>query len=172
VNTGFRKCNKIIIDGDVAYIYLHGGKIAIIDAEDVERVKKYTWRYNKYGVMTHLPQLSKGLKLSRLILFKSKHETNKRRADHKDHNTLNNRKYNLRPATHQQNLYNQLPQQNASSMYKGVHWHKRNKTWVAYITANKIRKHLGSFIDEIEAAKTYDKAAKKLHKKFAYLNFK
>ena len=46
---GHRKGNKIFINKNVAYIFLHNGKIAIIDYDDVDRIKQYTWRYNKFG---------------------------------------------------------------------------------------------------------------------------
>ena len=167
---GFRKGNKIIIDGEVAYIHMER-KITEIDVEDVERVKKYTWHYGKTGVATTTPRPSQTtIQLSRFILFGDKHKTDKRLADHKDHNILNNRKYNLRPATYIQNGYNQLPRK-GTSQYKGVSWNKNKKKWETQIQANGIKIYLGLFTDEIKAAETYDKEAKKLHKEFAFLNF-
>lgn len=43
-----------------------------------------------------------------------------------------------------------------TSGYRGVYWNKTNKKWIARITVfNKI-KHIGCFIDIVEAAKSYD----------------
>jgi hypothetical protein len=167
-----RKGNKIIIDGDTAYIYMKHGYVAIIDAEDVQRVNEFTWCLGSRCVQTHTPgPPQKTLKLSRLILFGDKHATDKRFADHEDHNILNNRKYNLRPSSNQQNQQNRLPQKNSTSKHKGVCWHKRDEKWMASIRNNGPPLFLGYFADEIMAARAYDEAAKKLHGEFACLNF-
>lgn len=57
-----------------------------------------------------------------------------------------------------------------SSIYKGVCRSKDGKVFVAHIRYNKKSYHLGTFYDEKEAALAYNKAAKKYHKKYAYLN--
>ena len=44
-----------------------------------------------------------------------------------------------------------------TSGYRGVGWHKRYNKWVAKISVNKKRIHLGYFSDKVEAAKAYDK---------------
>ena len=93
--------------------------------------------------------------------------------DHINHNGLDNRKANLRHATRVQNNRNRLiiKRKGASSKYKGVSWRKRKKRWHARIHVNGRYKFLGYFKEEINAAKAYDKAAKKYHKEFASLNF-
>lgn len=58
-----------------------------------------------------------------------------------------------------------------ASKYKGVSWHKNHKKWEAGIMVDKKRKFLGSFDDEIEAARAYDKAAKSLLGENVKLNF-
>lgn len=42
------------------------------------------------------------------------------------------------------------------SGYRGVNWHKQNKSWRAQISINKKLKYLGRFDTAIEAAKAYD----------------
>jgi hypothetical protein len=42
-----------------------------------------------------------------------------------------------------------------TSIYKGVHWHKRKKKWFAEIREGETRKHLGAFSKEEDAAKEY-----------------
>lgn len=91
--------------------------------------------------------------------------------DHINHDTLDNRKSNLRIATRNQNSSNRSGQPNTSSKYKGVSKRKDNGRWQASITSNHQRFALGCFLSELEAAKAYDKAARKFFKEYAYLNF-
>ncbi|MHC4483546.1 MAG: AP2 domain-containing protein, partial [Planctomycetota bacterium] len=78
----------------------------------------------------------------------------------------------LRPATHLQNSWNRRKQrQTSGSIYKGLVWDKRLNKWQVRIWVNRKRIYIGSFEDQIEAAKAYDKAAIKYYGEFANLNF-
>ena len=92
--------------------------------------------------------------------------------DHIDHNGLHNRKENLRLASMAQNSWNKRKQRgNHTSKYKGVCFYTREQKWGARIQANGNKIFLGMFTNEIDAAKVYDKAARKYYGEFAYLNF-
>jgi hypothetical protein len=94
--------------------------------------------------------------------------------DHINHNGLDNRKANLRVAQHKQNVWHRRKFQRPSrSRYKGVDFRPANsgKCWRARIRINGKRLYLGSFDNELDAAKAYDEAAKKYHGQFAGLNF-
>ena len=55
-------------------------------------------------------------------------------------------------------------------MYKGVCFHKLMKKWYARIQIEGLRKHLGYFDSEKEAAAAYNASATELFKNFARLN--
>lgn len=80
---------------------------------------------------------------------------------HKDGNGLNNQKDNLEIISRRNHSYT-FNRGETSSKYPGVDWYKRSKKWRSIIRINKIKKHLGYFTDEKEAAEAYVKACKEL----------
>jgi hypothetical protein len=89
--------------------------------------------------------------------------------DHINHNTLDNRHDNLRICTNSQNQHNRGKHSDNTSGYKGVF--RNGRGWMARIVTDRKITYLGTFKTEIEAARAYDEAAKRLHGKFAALNF-
>jgi hypothetical protein len=91
--------------------------------------------------------------------------------DHINHDKLDNRRCNLRIVTRQQNNQNTRPKTSSTrtSAYKGVHLAKGK--WRASIHTNGTTRQLGTFTDEVAAAKAYDQAARYYFGEYAYLNF-
>jgi len=90
--------------------------------------------------------------------------------DHINGDGCDNRRCNLRFCTHSQNIMNKRKRLGCSSIYKGVSWRKARRKWAAYIRVDGRLKHLGYFGDESEAARAYDKEARKHFKEFAKPN--
>jgi hypothetical protein len=156
-------------------IPLTQGKYAIVDPDDFERLNKHKWYAAKdtntfYAVRKKRvgkKYISHGMQ--RQILQPPVHLF----VDHINHNGLDNRKANLRLATCAQNAYNRKQfRKGKTSKYTGVSWIKQIKKWRVIICYKRKNMHIGYFEDEIQAAKAYDKAAKKFHGEFASLNFK
>lgn len=75
--------------------------------------------------------------------------------DHKDADTMNNRRSNLRDASRRQNAQNKAKKEGCTSKYIGIYWKKRNQKWQAQGPGGE---YLGLFDrdQEIEGAKAYD----------------
>lgn len=95
--------------------------------------------------------------------------------DHINGDTLDNRRCNLRQATHQQNMCNGkiTKTKKSTSKYRGVYRKKGKKIrpWVASIANKNTQIHIGYFQTEKEAALAYDKKVRILHGEFSITNF-
>lgn len=148
---------------------INSDKLCLIDEEDKERVLKIRWYVDKAGRVLASPKVSNSFYLHRFVMKSKKKDYID--LDHINRNPLDNRKCNLRAATPSQNAINRAKFKGTySSQYKGVHYNKARKTWKASIYKDWQLIHLGTFRSEIDAAKAYNRAAKNLHGKFAYIN--
>jgi hypothetical protein len=86
--------------------------------------------------------------------------------DHKDGNPGNNLIENLRHADRAKNRHATGVNKNNKSGYKGVHWCKNAKKYVALITADKKQRRIGYFNNPKEAHEAYCNAAKDIYGEF------
>jgi len=147
----------------------------LIDDEDYEKIKDYKWcvHYQHNVNNFYVVRMKKDEFGIYRTIFLHRLITNCHKAlvvDHINHNTLDNRKENLRICTRSQNGRNRKISKNKSSKYKGVNFHKGNMKWQAMIRFNDQHKYLGIFENEEDAAKAYNEAAVKYHGEFALLN--
>jgi hypothetical protein len=92
--------------------------------------------------------------------------------DHINHDTLDNRRNNLRLVTPKQNRLNTTKRSNNTSGFIGVSWKKQRCRWKASIGVDGKNYHLGYYTKPEDAAHAYDIAAQIIYGEFAYLNFK
>lgn len=91
--------------------------------------------------------------------------------DHHDGEPSNNVPNNLREATQRQNLQN-VGSKGGTSRFCGVDWRASRGKWRARCRdGTGFRHNLGHFMDEEDAARAYDAAARQFHGEFARLNF-
>ena len=98
-------------------------------------------------------------------------DSDKRMIDHINHDTLDNRRENLRVCSRSQNCMNSIKKVRngkSTSKYKGVYFHENR--WVAYIYNNKKQVRIGIFDKEEDAALAYNKKANEIQGEFALLN--
>ena len=144
-------------------IELSQGKVALVDDDMFEELNQHKWCVDKGGntfyAQRQLPTINgkrHKIKMHHAILGKPPKGFE---VDHCDGNGLNNQRHNLRFVTRRQNQQNKKNKiKPKTSQYPGVYWHKTVKKWTAQIYVDKTRKHLGLFVDEVEAFETYRKA--------------
>lgn len=143
------------------------GLFALVDDEDYNTISKFKWCAHRPRNVTYASARI-GHKMVYLHRFLMPWIP---RIDHYDGNGLNNQRSNLRSATRSENGCNRGRNKNNISGFKGVSWFKKTNQWRARIGLDGRDRLLGYFDDPTAAAKTYDKAARRLHGKFAHTNF-
>jgi hypothetical protein len=97
-------------------------------------------------------------------------DTKSFQVDHRNNNSLDNQRHNLREATYSQNRCNRGKTCENQSGYKGVCWHEHTHKWKASIQIKGKSIYLGIYPEKADAARAYNDAAKKYHGEFAVLN--
>lgn len=157
-----RNNNQYIIHDDYAELITNVGDRFLIDKEDIDRLKKYTWGISKgYGATTIN---RKSLKMHRFIMNCPDGFI----VDHINHNKLDNRKCNLRICTIEQNNMNTQKYKNNTSGAKGVVWDKKSNKWQARISFHKKRIILGMFEKKEDAIKARQQAEKEMFGEYSY----
>jgi hypothetical protein len=155
-------------------VHVGEDKYAIVDQKDFYRLNKLEWLvkedFDSIYAVRFFRRPGKSSKLLSMHRFICNPPAGLL-IDHINCNGLDNRRDNLRPATHSQNNCNRPKRRNTTSRFVGVHFAKKMNKWAAQIKHKGGKQWLGYFDNEIDAAKAFDAAAKKYHGEFARLNF-
>lgn len=169
-----KRPRPILIEGDIAYVTLTQGYIAIIDAADAEFVGRWNWS-------AHIHKRSDGA-IRKVYARRCERANGGQRhillhrglidapddmdVDHRSGDGLDNRRQNLRLATKAQNCQNQTLRTDNSSGVRGVNWHEQCGKWHATIQADGKRHSLGLFEILADAKSAYALASKDMHGDF------
>jgi len=161
-----------LLSEEYRLIPLTQGQFATVDVEDFDRLSQHKW-------FAYWNPCTKSFYARRNISVGKKKQTilsmhreilgiargSKQVADHINHDTLDNRRFNLRIATYSENQWNTLMRKGNPSGFKGVT--RKPKGFTANITLKRKKIYLGLFNTAEEAYKAYCEAAKRLHGDFA-----
>ena len=154
------KPNEIILKEDYAEIVIESKKYGVsfltkIDKEDIEKVKNEMWH------ITFAPTVQSFYVKSNKKGFLHRYITNcsdNKVVDHINHNTLDNRKENLRCISNMQNTQNK-------KYISGINFEKQRNMWRARIGVNYSRIELGFYNTYNEAVKARLEAEKVYYNK-------
>lgn len=148
------------------------GQFAKVSWEDYDWLMQWKWfaTWNKsigsfYACRTEYSTGNRRIWMHRALL--GLEYGDKRQGDHKNHDTLDNRRDNLRIASPLQNSYNKRLSKRSTSGYKGASLHKATGRWRSYIVVNGKLKSLGYFTTPEEAHAAYCSAAQESYGEFA-----
>lgn len=166
---------------DSRHIHLTQGQVAIVDADNYERLNAHKWCawWNKstrsfYAVRSTYAVVEGKRKEIKVYMHRDVlglEPGDPLQGDHINHSTLDNRQSNLRAATRSQQQANTRRHIDGRSGFKGVCWNKEINKWYAQIQVNGRQRYLGSFNVAEDAARAYDAAALNARGNYALINF-
>lgn len=153
-------------------IPLTQGLTAKVSPEDYARLSRWKWQAHWFKrsfyatrSFTISPKKRITILMHREVLGLIRGD--KRLGDHRNQDTLDNRRGNLRTATSSQNVQNSCTRCDSSTGLRGVDFHRPTKKWQARVQLHGTRIYLGVFSNKREAIFAYRKAARELHGEFA-----
>jgi hypothetical protein len=158
------KCQSEPLQQGQKFIKLHGkhgnGCNLRCSEEDFEMLSKYKWTVSRDrdGYESVSASAGKGKCVSAHRLVLSAIRGDGIIVDHRNSDTLNVTRGNLRQINRVENSQNQGPKKNSSSNSVGVCYDKSSKKWKAQIMINGKRTNLGRFKEEKDAVKARDDA--------------
>jgi len=151
-------------DETVKRIPLAGGLYAYVDATDYEWLSQYKWVVsNGYAARR---EKGRTIFMHRQIMQPPKGMV----VDHLNRNRLNDCRSNLRVCTPGDNVHNGTKRVGTISRFRGVRCYPKRRKWYASVTFEGEYAWLGSFDEEIEAARAYDYGAVERWGRFAFVN--
>lgn len=166
-----RSHNTFDLSGDYAVGHDNSGNSFLFDKEEYSKIKPYYWRVgsNKYVSMVIYDRNTK--KCTQYLLHRFlMNPTSEEEVDHINHNTLDNRKSNLRIVTTAQNQMNSVVSDRNRSGVKGVNWDNNEQRWRVRISVSGKRLSLGSYKNFDDAVQCRKSAEAFYYGEYKYVN--
>lgn len=156
--------------GETVTIPLTQGQVAVIDAEDAERVLAHRWyaSWTRHTFYARRTVKGKKIYLHRFIMQPPDSSVF---VDHIDGDGLNCTRANMRLVTSAQNQQNRTRPRTGGCGFIGVCWDKNAKCWVADVRKDGQNIRVGRFSSAKAAAIARDRVALELFGDYAGLNF-
>ena len=160
-------------------LHLKCGRVALLDDDDYERLKSYHWlpsgkRYAYAERNVRSERIEGKRRRVKQLMYREilgPEPSDPRVVDHRNGNTWDNRRENLRITDKSGNSRNARPQQNKKIPYKGVSKARGATTFRASINSTGRVESLGDYASAEDAALAYDFEARKRYGEYAWLNF-
>ena len=140
-----KNTNSYIKHDTYAEIHTTKGDVILVDAEDLPTLSKFSWYVTTKGYSATKVN-GKLLYMHRMLM-----NPENLQVDHINHDKLDNRKFNLRIVTNQENQFNRPVNSNNTSGVTGVYWNKDCRKLVAQITIDGRTISGGLFQEKEEA---------------------
>ncbi len=152
----------------------NSSSVALIDEVDADVVLRLNWYLSSSGAgpwgyalaKPYIDGVQPSIWMHRLILGATKGQY----VDHRNHEGLDNRRFNIRLCTQSQNNANARSKRGQSG-FRGVYRTQSGRPWVAKVQVDNKIITIGRFDDKACAALAYDDAAIRFFGEFATLNF-
>lgn len=156
-------------DATLALVELTRGYWAVIDAADAADVGRFNWfATSEKGAKIYAARTTPGSGREYLHQFVAALAgiSIDQHVDHRNTNTFDCRRSNLRSATNAQNHWNTGARSDNISGVKGVFWDSRDRKWRAEIRVNRRKIYLGYFADLQDAVEARRIATAEYHGEF------
>ena len=158
-------------------IKLDNGMEVIVSTADYKRLSEHAWKAVPSGRNFYAYRNTKSgqLFMHKDVAVKAGIYRTGLELDHKNNNTLDCRRSNLRAATRNENLSNRAKfttydGKPCTSQFKGVTLSGNKQKWIGQLRNEGQLYYLGTFDTQEEAAVAYNRAAKEFFGEFAQLN--
>ncbi len=147
------------------------GLVAIVDDEDYEFLAQRSWcaskAKNRHGGFYAMNRSLPGSYMHRIIMQAGEGQ----QVDHINHDTLDNRRRNLRICSAAENSWNRPNMKPNMTGYRGVNFRKARGKYVGVVRKGGRARYTKQCETALEAAVERDILAIKLHGRYAVLNF-